>query len=122
MIETPQIHFGAPFTNTLTAVLSTRLPSPYVIRKTVLEGHRWTPAECLSHQIIDIAVSPPTTSEVIKQAHRLAEEKAELAKGGVWGLMKKELFRETIGKSLKEDVRLVYGEEAGRVFKMNTKL
>lgn len=112
---------GMPLPNTIAVLLNTLLPLPSVIRKTTLEGHRWTSSELLANSLIEFVASP-SSSEVIKKAHELAESKADLAKTGVWGLIKKELYRDSIVRSTAEDVRFVLAKEAGWVFGLKQKL
>lgn len=115
-----EIHFGAPFTQALTAILNYKLPTPQVIRKTVLEGHRWTPTELLEIGVVDQAVSG-STNGVLDAAFALAEARAPLAKTGVWGLMKKDLMRGIMDAAGK-DGRLVYPVEEAALAKVRLRL
>lgn len=87
-----------------------RLPSPLAIRKTVLEGHRWTPAELLSIGVVDELADPSVSSmsqdyvpPVVQKARILAARYAPLAKTGVFGLMKQETSRKIMDAAVLND-------------------
>lgn len=54
-----EIEFGAPVPNGMMAVLRTVTNEPTVIRKIVLEGHRFGAKEALQHKLIDVIADGP---------------------------------------------------------------
>jgi enoyl-CoA hydratase/carnithine racemase len=115
-MEQTQIFFGAPFAESMAAVLNQKLPNHRVLRKTALEGHRWTPQELRDIGVID-QLAEGGTQGVLGAAHELAETHAPLAKSGVFGLVKKDLARE-IFDSIKDDNRLVRAADMARLAKL----
>lgn len=99
----------------MAAVLNYKLPNYHVLRKTALEGHRWTPQELQEIGIID-QLAEGGTKGVLEGAHGLAEKHASLSKSGVFGLIKKDLVRE-IFDSTTDDNRFVYPAEMASLAK-----
>lgn len=102
----------------MVAILNYKLSLPAVVRKTALEGHRFTPTELLSLGVVDELVDNPSKTDslaIVEAARRFAESKAELAKTGVLGLMKRDLMR-TIFEAAKLDNRLVHPRDQRRMF------
>ncbi|KAF8322108.1 ClpP/crotonase, partial [Clavulina sp. PMI_390] len=88
-----EVFFGAALAASVNAIMNYKLP-PKTVRKTILEGHRWTAQELLAAGIIDEVAQG--TAGVVKAAHDMAQQKADLAKSGAFGLIKKELARKVI--------------------------
>ncbi|TBU32558.1 ClpP/crotonase [Dichomitus squalens] len=98
-----EIHFGAQIPLPLVAVLRAKASNAQVIRKVVLEGHRFTPKEALSSGLVDY-VAGEDTEGVVAAARGLAEKVAPIAKSGAWGINKRELYRDVI-EALARDVQ-----------------
>jgi enoyl-CoA hydratase/carnithine racemase len=64
---------------------------PVVARKMLLEAYRWTATEALQDQIIDAAGKP---EELLPLALGLAQKHAPMAKAGVYGVLRDELYGE----------------------------
>lgn len=94
----------------MTAILEYKLGSPQLVRKTCLEGHRFTPQELLPLGMLDI-VTDGGTEGVLREARKLAAQKAGLAKTGVFGLMKRGLHRDVIA-ACQTDERQIMPEHA----------
>lgn len=110
---------GAPHVVTITEFMNYKLPSPEIRRKTVLEGHRFTPKELLAIGMVEQVVENPSKTDslaVVEAAHALARSKSVLAKTGVFGLIRKELMR-SIFDVAKRDTRLVYPADQARLYK-----
>lgn len=99
-----KLHFGAPLPQSVCAILNHRLHNHQTVRKTTLEGHRWTPRELLDIGVVDELADE--TEGVLEAAHRIAATRASLAQTGVFGLMKKDLMRR-IFDGISLDNRLV---------------
>lgn len=69
------------------AVLRARASSPQVLRKIVLEGHRFTPKEALAAGLVD-HVAGENTAGVLAAAQALAGKVGLVAKTGAWGINK----------------------------------
>lgn len=68
------------------ALLNYKLPSPKTVREVALEAKRFTGKELHSIGVVDILAE--NGEGVLKAARELAAKNGELAKTGVWGLMK----------------------------------
>ena len=88
LLNSIQVHFGAPWPTSLAAVVRTKVQDAKTIRKIALEGHRFTPQEALDGGIIDVIAGAGTSEAVFQAARGLAAEKSLNAKTGVWGLIK----------------------------------
>lgn len=82
-----KVHFGAPWPTSFAYLLRAKISAMPTHRKIAQEGHRFTPSEALQAGIIDETVRGGT-EDVLASALKLAETKASMAKGGVWGLIK----------------------------------
>lgn len=86
-LTSQQVHFGAVWPLSFTAILRAKFGDHRLQRKIALEGHRFVPSEALADGILDHLVTGNTTAVVAK-----AEEVADLISGnasaGVWGLIK----------------------------------
>lgn len=98
------VAFGAPLPQSLAAILNYKLPTPQAVRKTALEGHRWTPQELHAIGVVDV-LAEGDTDGVLAAARELAKQKAPLAKSGVWGLMKEDLLRWVLKESSEDNRR-----------------
>ena len=89
-----QIHFGAPWPLTFTAILNAKVGSPAVRRRAALEGHRFTPSEALKAGMVDRLANLTGTNvgngteKVLEEAIKLAKEVKGLASQNVWGAIK----------------------------------
>ncbi|KAH7341635.1 ClpP/crotonase-like domain-containing protein [Rhizoctonia solani] len=92
-----EIHFGAPLPPAFAALIRVKVghASPALMRKTVLEGHRFTPGELLEAGIVD-AVVDGGNEKVLERAIAIATAMSGNARGGAWGLIKKEIYREAL--------------------------
>ncbi|KAF8604538.1 ClpP/crotonase [Ceratobasidium sp. AG-I] len=92
-----EIHFGAPLPPAFGALLRVKLghAHPTLIRRTALEGHRFTPPELLDAGAID-AVVDGGHEKVLERACAIATTMGGNARGGVWGLIKKEIYKEAL--------------------------
>jgi len=111
-----EVFFGAALPPVMCAVLNYKLPSPQAIRKTTLEGHRWTPPELLQIGVAD-ELAEGGREGVLKAALTLAEKQAPLAKTGVFGLMKKDLMKGAMNAA-REDNRLIQPADAAALARM----
>ncbi|KAL9714189.1 hypothetical protein Ac2012v2_002498 [Leucoagaricus gongylophorus] len=94
-----EIHFGAVWPLSFTAILNTKVSNNALQRKIALEGHRFVPSEAHSLGIIDHLVTG-STAAVLAKAQDVADQISISASTGVWGLIKADLFRSTV-----EDIR-----------------
>lgn len=123
----------------MATLMNHKLPNPQIVRKTVLEGHRFTPTELLDIGMVDEVVlvlsptnisltSPGTMGSsssatqsdstfVASAALTFAKSKAPLAKSGVFGLIRKEIHR-SVFEAARADRRLVQPGDEMRIWKM----
>ncbi|EJD06973.1 ClpP/crotonase [Fomitiporia mediterranea MF3/22] len=106
-----EVHFGAPWPLSLATVARAKVSNARTLRKLALEGHRFTPQEALKEGIIDVVADGSSTEAVLAAAKALALERAENAKTGVWGLIKKEIYRQTL-KEVSKDYRQIQAVHA----------
>ncbi|QRW18088.1 enoyl-CoA hydratase/isomerase family protein [Rhizoctonia solani] len=92
-----EIHFGAPLPPAFATLIRVKVghSHPALMRKTVLEGHRFTPKELLEAGIVD-AVVDGGNEKVLERAIAIATAMGGNARGGAWGLIKKEIYREAL--------------------------
>ena len=69
-------------------MLNAKVASPVTRKRIALEGHRFTPEECLAHGLVDVLASGSNTADVLEAAVALGEKWGANAKTGVWGLIK----------------------------------
>jgi hypothetical protein len=81
-----EVHFGAPIPRNFANLLRAKCSSPHVLRKTALEGARFTPQELMDVEMVDAIGS--STEDVLAIAQKLGNEHGVIAKTGVWGLIK----------------------------------
>ncbi|EIW84215.1 ClpP crotonase [Coniophora puteana RWD-64-598 SS2] len=92
-----EVQFGAPWPLSFTAVLNAKVTAPGTRRKVALEGHRFTPSEALTAQMVDhLAPGAEGAAGVLKKATELAREVSALPKQGVWGVIKAYLYRDCL--------------------------
>lgn len=81
----------------MSSIFRQKLPSPHTYRKLVLEAHRFSGAEALSVGLVDKLGAWDECLALIK------ESKLEIrAKSGVYGVLKTEMWRETLAYTTKE--------------------
>lgn len=68
------------------AVLNYKLPTAQLVREVSLDARRYSAKELYDLGTIDVLAENGTA--VLKAARELAMERADLAKQGVWGLIK----------------------------------
>jgi len=90
-----EVHFGAVWPLSFAAILRAKLGDHRLQRKIALEGHRFVPSEALADGIVDHLVTGDTTT-VITKAEEVADKISINASSGVWGLIKSDLFRDTV--------------------------
>ncbi|KAG9013917.1 hypothetical protein FRB94_004297 [Tulasnella sp. JGI-2019a] len=110
-----EVHFGAPFPHSFAALLQEKARTPSLIRAIAMEGRRFTPKEMLASGLVD-ALAEGGTKGTVKKATELAASSSENASTGVWGLIKKELYGETLAK-LAQDTRAVMPLEEDAIMK-----
>jgi enoyl-CoA hydratase/carnithine racemase len=87
-----ELEFGAPLKPPMSSIFRQKLPSPQVYRSMVLEAKRFGAQEALEGGIVDALGG---LDEVLAL---IAEKKlVDKPKSGVYGLLKKEMYRETLG-------------------------
>jgi len=100
-----EVHFGAPWPLSFGALMRAKLPDARLHRKIALEGHRFTPPEALAAGMVDHIVNGGTEA-ILAKAEELANSVGPLAQGGVWGLIKRDIYRDTL-KTILKDFRQV---------------
>lgn len=98
-----EVHFGSPWPFSFAAVLRAKFGDVRLQRKIALEGHRFTPQEARDAGLVDYLVSG-NTADVLKAAQEVGERVGALAKGGVWGLIKADLYRDAT-ENIDRDLR-----------------
>lgn len=96
-----EVHFGATWPLSLSAVVRAKIGDGKLHRKIALEGYRFTPKEALEHGIVDHIVNG-NTAAVLAKAEAVAGSASKNAKEGVWGLIKTTLYRDTLEDFRKE--------------------
>ncbi|KAF9048516.1 ClpP/crotonase-like domain-containing protein [Panaeolus papilionaceus] len=92
-----EVHFGAPWPHSFTAVLEGKFGDHRLHRKIALEGHRFTAPEALADGILDYIVKG-NTADVLAKAEQVADQVSDNAARGVWGLIKENTYRSTLKK------------------------
>lgn len=92
-----EVHFGAPLPPAFGALIRVKLghAHPSLMRKTALEGHRFTPTELFEAGVVD-AIVEGGYEKVLERACAIANSMSGNARGGAWGLIKKEIYREAL--------------------------
>ncbi|KAG9121584.1 hypothetical protein FRC07_002403 [Ceratobasidium sp. 392] len=106
-----EIHFGAPLPPAFAALIRVKLghSHPALMRRTVLEGHRFTPPELLEAGVVD-AIVDGGYEKVLERACAIATTMGANARGGAWGLIKKGIYKEAL-EACKDDSRQVMPDE-----------
>ncbi|KAF5367000.1 hypothetical protein D9758_003987 [Tetrapyrgos nigripes] len=100
-----EVHFGASWPTSFGGILITKFGNGPLQRKIALEGHRFTPQEALNAGLVDYIVQGDTKA-VLAKAEEVADQWAGNAKGGVWGLIKGEIYRDALD-TIKKEVRVI---------------
>lgn len=87
-----ELEFGAPLTPPMSSIFRQKLPSPNTYRTMVLEAKRFNALEALQEGIVDGLGMVPEVLTFIEEM-KLVDK----AKSGVYGQLKKEMWRETVG-------------------------
>ena len=82
-----QVHFGAPWPLSFTAILRAKFGDHQLYRKVALEGHRYTAKEALQDGILDYIVKGKTV-DILAKAEEVADRFSGNATMGAWGLIK----------------------------------
>ncbi|KAF8222085.1 ClpP/crotonase [Tricholoma matsutake] len=98
-----EVHFGSSWPLSIAAILRSKVGDHRLQRKIALEGHRFTQKEALEAGLVDHLVTGNTAS-IVAKAEELAQEVSANAKEGVWGLIKCDLYRDTL-ESIEKDLR-----------------
>ncbi|TFK40257.1 ClpP/crotonase-like domain-containing protein [Crucibulum laeve] len=101
-----EVHFGAVWPLSFAALLRAKFGDHRVQRRIALEGHRYTPAEALADGILDHLVTG-TTADVLAKAEEVANSFCDNARAGVWGLIKSDLYRDTV-ETMRQDIRITH--------------
>jgi len=100
-----EVHFGAPWPLSFTAILRAKLGDHRLYRRIALEGHRYTAEEALQDGILDYIVKGKTV-DILAKAEEVADRCSGNATMGVWGLIKLNLYRDAL-TMMQKDIRLV---------------
>jgi len=98
-----EVHFGAVWPLSFAAILRAKVGDHRLHRKIALEGYRFTPKEAYEEGLLD-HLTAGSTADIMTKAEEVADVVAANAREGVWGLIKVDLYRdtlETIGKDLR---------------------
>ncbi len=87
-----EIEFGAPLMPPMSSIFRQKLPSPNTYRTMVLEAKRFTALEALQEGIVDGLGMVPELLKFVEET-KLVDK----AKSGVYGRLKREMWRETVG-------------------------
>ncbi|KIM39981.1 hypothetical protein M413DRAFT_446881 [Hebeloma cylindrosporum] len=100
-----EVHFGAPWPHSFTAILKAKIGDHRLHRKIAIEGHRYTAPEALEDGILDYIVKGKT-ADILAKAEEIADKFGGNAVMGVWGLIKANLYREVLD-IMRKDFRVV---------------
>ncbi|KAJ6577358.1 ClpP/crotonase [Mycena capillaripes] len=98
-----EVDFGAVWPHSFAGILNAKIGDAQVRRKIALEGHRFTPKEALDAGIVDHIVNG-NTAAVLAKAEELALTVGVKAQGGVWGLIKNDIYWDAL-EGIKRDLR-----------------
>ncbi|PQE33151.1 enoyl- hydratase isomerase protein [Rutstroemia sp. NJR-2017a WRK4] len=125
-----ELEFGAPLKPPMSSIFRQKLPSPHTYRSLVLEAKRFNGADALAGGLVDGLGGWPEVVAFV------AERKlAEKGKTGVYGVLKAEMWRESLGYlegfekgeerdkvwAKSEDVRIEEGKKRVAEWEKNTK-
>jgi len=100
-----EVHFGAVWPLSFAAILRAKVGDHRLQRKIALEGHRFTAKEAHQDGLLDHLVDGKT-AEVLAKAEEVADKFSANAQAGVWGLIKTDLYRDTLA-TIRLDLRAV---------------
>ncbi|GLB40509.1 putative enoyl-CoA hydratase/isomerase [Lyophyllum shimeji] len=100
-----EVHFGAVWPLSFAAVLRAKVGDPRLQRTIALEGHRFSPKEAYERGLLDHLVNGNTTAVLVK-AEEVADQFSANAQTGVWGLIKIDLYRDTLA-AIRSDFRVI---------------
>lgn len=87
-----EVEFGAPLKAPMSSIFRQKLPSPHTYRTLVLEAKRFNALQALEGGLVD---GLGGMNEVLKFVDELGL--VDKAKSGVYGRLKREMWRETVG-------------------------
>ncbi|KAL8825671.1 MAG: hypothetical protein Q9170_007703 [Blastenia crenularia] len=87
-----ELEFGAPLKPPMSSIFRQKLPSPSTYRTMVLEAKRFNALEALEEGIVDGLGMVPDVLKFVEEMKLI-----DKAKSGVYGTLKKEMWRETVG-------------------------
>ncbi|KAG6832820.1 hypothetical protein H0H92_009439 [Tricholoma furcatifolium] len=79
----------------MAALLRAKVGDHRLQRKIALEGHRFTPKEAYDDGLVDHLITGKT-ADVLAKAEEIADKFSSNAQGGTWGLIKTDLYRDTL--------------------------
>ncbi|KAG6909946.1 putative secondary metabolism biosynthetic enzyme [Tephrocybe rancida] len=98
-----EVHFGAVWPLSFAAILRAKVGDQRLQRKIALEGHRFTAQEAFDDGLLDHLVAGNSV-DILAKAEEVADQFGTNAQSGVWGLIKTDLYRDTlatIGQNLR---------------------
>lgn len=111
-----EIDFGAAPSPYISAIIRSKIIDKQIMRKILSEGHRFTPTEALNAGLIDAVAEGGGTEKVIALATETADKVATHAKMGVWGSIKKHMYRDVLDLG-HLNLRMVHPPEMDSLFK-----
>lgn len=87
-----ELEFGVPLKHAMSSIFRQKLPSPLTYRSLVLEAHRFAGPEALSVSLVDGLGGMDEVVALIKDRDLTTKGKT-----GIYGLLKAEMYRETLG-------------------------
>lgn len=87
-----EVEFGAPLMPPMSSIFRQKLPSPSTYRTMVLEAKRFNALEALQEGIVDGLGMVPELLNFVEETKLVNK-----AKSGVYGRLKREMWRETVG-------------------------
>ncbi|KIY66522.1 ClpP/crotonase [Cylindrobasidium torrendii FP15055 ss-10] len=90
-----EVLFGAIWPLSFAALARAKFPGGQRLRKIAIEGHKFTPQEALADGLVDHIVAGDTNA-VIAKAAEVGKAASASARGGTWGLIKADLFRDVL--------------------------
>ncbi|RDB26425.1 Enoyl-CoA delta isomerase 3 [Hypsizygus marmoreus] len=110
-----EVLFGAVWPLSFAAILRAKVGDQRLQRKIALEGHKFTAKEAYEDGLLDHLVAGKTV-DVLAKAEEVAEKFGTNAQTGVWGLIKRDLYRDTL-EMIARDLRAtnaVFDDAAAR--------
>ncbi|KAG6844957.1 putative secondary metabolism biosynthetic enzyme [Tephrocybe sp. NHM501043] len=100
-----EVHFGAVWPLSFAAILRAKVGDHRLQRKIALEGHRFTAKEAYDDGLLDHLVAG-NTADVLAKAEEVADKFSGNAQSGVWGLIKMDIYRDTLA-TIGQNLRIV---------------